>query len=164
MPVHGRFLMRLAAVFTVTVVAMLAVSVVALEAKLDDTEKLPSRAMEGVEEVNSENYYDVVGHDRYVLLEFYADWCGYCQDFSSMYEEYGMYVQSRPELVERVILAKVNSPENPRIQRRYGVRGYPTVLLVPPHSHTGVEFRRSRDFNELVDFVEKQLAMDALKD
>lgn len=146
-------------VFIVFVVALL-VAVPLLGAKRGGTAEPtdPTREMEGVEDVNSENYYDIVGHDRYVLLEFYAEWCGHCRDFSPLYAELGQYVQLRPDLVDKLIVAKVNSPENKRIQKRYKIEGYPTVLLVPPHSHTGIEFYNTRDFNELVKFVETELA------
>lgn len=158
MAVRARTIVRCASIFVVTFVVALLIAVPLLEARVSgDRAMLPSREMEGVEDVNSENYYDVVGHDRYVLLEFYADWCGHCKDFSPLYGEFGQYVQLRPELVDKLIVAKVNSPENKRLQQRYKIEGYPTVLLVPPHSHTGIEFQHSRDFSQLVEFVESHV-------
>ncbi|KPA86785.1 hypothetical protein ABB37_00852 [Leptomonas pyrrhocoris] len=151
--------MRLVLIFLVTFVVVFFIAVHFLKTKkVSNTVLLPSRKMEGVEDVNSENYDDVVGHDRYVLIEFYADWCGHCRVFSPTYAKFAKYVQHRPDLVSRLIVAKVNSPENVRIEQRYKIEGYPTVLLVPPHSHTWVEFQHSRDVNGLTQFVEEQLA------
>jgi protein disulfide-isomerase-like protein len=163
MSMRTRSLLRLTTIFVVTFVVTFLIAVPILEAKRGDRAMGPSREMEGVEDVNSENYYDVVGHDRYVLLEFYADWCGHCKDFAPIYGDFAKYVQYRPELVDKLIVAKINSPDNRRIERRYKIQGYPTVLLVPPHSHTGIEFQHTRDMNTLVEFVEKHVLKAAPK-
>ncbi|TPP51959.1 hypothetical protein CGC20_4880 [Leishmania donovani] len=84
----------------------------------------PSREMEGVEEANPESYFDLLGK----------------------------YVRIRPEMQQRLVVGKVNAPNEARIQRRYKVSGYPTVIMVPPNKHAGVEFTGNRNFNQLLDF------------
>ncbi|KAK7201186.1 Thioredoxin [Novymonas esmeraldas] len=158
MALRLRGVARLALIAMAALVVTFLVAIPLLEAKRSYAANSPSRPMEGVEDVNAENYYDVVGHDQFVLLEFYADWCGYCRDFAPIYAEFGKYVRIRPELQERLIVGKVNAPSAGRIQRRYKVDGYPTVVLVPPNKHVGIEFTDNRDFNELLAFVEREMA------
>ncbi|AYU79666.1 conserved hypothetical protein [Leishmania infantum JPCM5] len=57
---------------------------------------------------------------------------------------------------QRLVVGKVNAPNEARIQRRYKVSGYPTVIMVPPNKHAGVEFTGNRNFNQLLDFVERE--------
>ncbi|CAJ1014986.1 putative Thioredoxin [Leishmania utingensis] len=149
---------RFALISVVAFAVTLLIAVPLSEAKRSDEADDPSRAMGGVEDVNSENYYDIVGHDQFVLLEFYAVWCGHCRKFSPIYEEFGKYIRIRPELQGRVVVGKVNAPTEPRIRRRYRISGYPTVILVPPNKHVGVEFTDNRNFNGLLDFVEREMA------
>lgn len=154
----ARTFARLALIFAVTFITAVLIAIPLLEARRNFDGNNPSRKMEGVEEVNSENYFDLVGHDRFVLLEFYAEWCGYCREFASLYDEFGKYVRTRPELQQRLVVGKVNAPNEARIQRRYKVSSYPTVVLVPPNKHTGVEFTENRNFNQLLGFVEREMA------
>ncbi|CBZ27887.1 conserved hypothetical protein [Leishmania mexicana MHOM/GT/2001/U1103] len=154
----ARAFARLALILAVTFITAVLIAIPLLEARRGFDGNSPSRKMEGVEEVNSENYYDIVGHDQFVLLEFYAVWCGYCREFASVYDEFGKYVRIRPELQERLVVGKVNAPDEVRIQRRYKISGYPTVILVPPNQHAGVEFTENRNFNQLLDFVEREMA------
>ncbi|KAG5499506.1 hypothetical protein JIQ42_04979 [Leishmania sp. Namibia] len=144
-----------ALLFVATLVVTSLVAIPLLEAKRVFDGDRPSRVMEGIEDISSENYYDVVGNDQFVLLEFYSDRCGFCRGFASVYEEFGKYVRIRPELQERLVVGKVNSLNETRIQRRYKIKGYPTVVLIPPNRHAGVQFTGKRGFNELLAFVQR---------
>lgn len=163
MSIRVRAVMRLATIFVITFAVTFLIAVPVLEARRSSGATSPSHEVEGVEDVNLENYYDVVGHDRFVLLEFYADWCGHCRDFASVYSDFAQYVQVRPDLVDKLVVAKINSPENKRLEKRYKIEGYPTVLLIPPHSHTGIELQHSRDMNALIEFVERHVIKKASK-
>ncbi|KAG5476638.1 hypothetical protein CUR178_03811 [Leishmania enriettii] len=146
-----------ALLFVATLVVTSLVAITLLEAKRVFHGDRPSRVMEGIVDISSENYYDVVGNDQFVLLEFYSDGCSFCRDFASVYEELGKYALIRPELQEKLVVGKVDSPSETRIQRRYKIKGYPTVVLVPPNRHAGVHFTGKRDFNELLAFVQREM-------
>ncbi|CAG9576360.1 conserved hypothetical protein [Leishmania major strain Friedlin] len=148
---------RLVPIFAVTFITAALIAIPLLEARHNFDGNNPSRKMEGVEEVNSENYFDLVGRNRFVLLEFYVDWCRYCREFASLYDEFGKYVQARSELQQRLVVGKVNALNEALIQRQYNVSSYPTVILVPPNKHTGVVFTENRNFNQLLNFVEREM-------
>jgi thioredoxin 1 len=59
-----------------------------------------------------------------VIVDFWAPWCGPCKMVSPMLEKIGK------ELGDKIIIAKVNTDENPEWATRYGVQGIPTMLFV----------------------------------
>ena len=66
---------------------------------------------------------DVIGSDKPVLVDFWAEWCGPCKMIGPSLEELS------DELGEQVTIAKINIDENPDAPGRYGVRGIPTMIL-----------------------------------
>ena len=66
---------------------------------------------------------DVLGSDKPVLVDFWAEWCGPCRMIAPALEEISN------ELGERVTVVKLNIDDNPEAPARYGVRGIPTMIL-----------------------------------
>ncbi len=65
----------------------------------------------------------VLGSDKPVLVDFWAEWCGPCKMIGPSLEEIS------DELGEQVTIVKLNIDDHPDTPGRYGVRGIPTMIL-----------------------------------
>ena len=59
-----------------------------------------------------------------VIVDFWAPWCGPCKMVGPILDKLAK------ELAGKVIIAKVNTDENPQWAQSYGVQGIPTMLFI----------------------------------
>ena len=59
-----------------------------------------------------------------VIVDFWAPWCGPCKMVAPTLEKLAK------EFTGKLLVAKVNTDENPEWAMKYGVQGIPTMLFV----------------------------------
>lgn len=65
----------------------------------------------------------IAGHDRPVLVDFWADWCGPCRMVAPVIQELAQ------EWKGRVTVIKINTDQKPHIAQKYGIQSLPTIAL-----------------------------------
>ncbi len=65
----------------------------------------------------------VLGADKPIVVDFWAEWCGPCKSIAPILTELS------DEVGEQVTIAKVNVDDNPDLAMRYNVMSIPTLLV-----------------------------------
>ncbi len=73
-------------------------------------------------ELNSENHQAIIDENDFVLIDFWASWCGPCQSFAPVFEA---AAEKNPEMV----FAKVNTEEEMELAARFQVRSIPMLAI-----------------------------------
>jgi thioredoxin 1 len=69
------------------------------------------------------NFNELIKSDKFVLVDFYADWCGPCKMMSPILN------QLKDKVGDKAIIIKVDVDKNPSAVKAFQVRGVPTLLL-----------------------------------
>ncbi|KAG7795173.1 hypothetical protein KL929_004304 [Ogataea haglerorum] len=97
-------------------------------------------------ELTPDSFDDVVYKTNHTsVVEFYAPWCGYCQQFKSQY----IKAAQASSDVAQYAAVNCDSPENKQLCNEYRIEGFPTVLVFRPPKWTGKITRKNGHSSEI---------------
>jgi protein disulfide-isomerase-like protein len=100
-------------------------------------------------------FFHVVNTNKVILVEFYAPWCGHCQQMEPEWAKAAGLLKS-----DGIRLAKVDATKEEKLAKEYGVTGFPTILLFvdgikvedyggPREAHAIADYMREKVRNDL---------------
>lgn len=75
-----------------------------------------------VVELTKDNFEEVVTNNEFVIVDFWAPWCGPCRSFAPTYEAVS---EDHPD----VVFAKVNTEDEQEIAGHFQIRSIPTLMI-----------------------------------
>lgn len=96
------------------------------------------------------NFTDFVEDNKYVMVEFYAPWCGHCKELAPEYAAAATELKS-----ENVQLAKVDATLENELAENYEVQGFPSIYLFVDGEHKPYNGQRTKD--AIVTWIKKKI-------
>lgn len=73
-------------------------------------------------ELDKTNFADTINNNDFVIVDFWAPWCGPCRSFAPLYEELS-------EQHPNIVFAKVNTEVEQELAGHFQIRSIPTLML-----------------------------------
>ncbi|XP_030545206.1 protein disulfide-isomerase-like [Rhodamnia argentea] len=133
----------------------LILSLLVLAATAISAEEESEPAKEFVLTLDHSNFSDTVSKHDFIVVEFYAPWCGHCKKLAPEYEKAASILSSHDP---PIALAKIDANEeaNKELASEYDIKGFPTLKILRNGGKSIQEFKGPRDADGIVAYLKKQ--------
>ncbi|KAF2296716.1 hypothetical protein GH714_001407 [Hevea brasiliensis] len=100
------------------------------------------------------NFTDIVSKHDFIVVEFYAPWCGHCKKLAPEYEKAASILHGHDP---PVVLAKIDANEeaNKDLATQYDIKGFPTLKILRNGGKTIQEYKGPREADGIVGVFPK---------
>ena len=99
------------------------------------------------------DFGDVVGSTRYIMVEFYAPWCGHCQSFAPHYTQAALALR---EANSEVKLAKLDAVAETKTAGTLDIKGFPTFKFF--RNGKPIDYSGARSSEAMVEWIQKKIS------
>mmetsp|Transcript_18428 Transcript_18428/g.46878 ORF Transcript_18428/g.46878 Transcript_18428/m.46878 type:complete len:474 (-) Transcript_18428:156-1577(-) len=100
-------------------------------------------------DLTSATYKDAIKDNQFILVEYFAPWCGHCKSLAPEYEKAATALKEKGSEIK---LAKVDCTKEESIARDEGIQGFPTLKFF--RNGNAIPFEGERSADSIVNWVE----------
>ncbi|KAL8126532.1 hypothetical protein AgCh_013708 [Apium graveolens] len=112
--------------------------------------------IEHVLTLDHSNLTQTVAKHDFIVVEFYAPWCGHCKNLAPEYEKAASVLSSHDP---PIVLAKYDANEeaNKELAKQFEIRGFPTIKILRNGGKQSQEYKGPREADGIVSYLKKQV-------
>ncbi|XP_067935563.1 protein disulfide-isomerase A4-like [Watersipora subatra] len=110
-----------------------------------------SAESDAVISLKDSTFDEFIAENDFVLVEFFAPWCGHCKQLAPEYEKAASSLLSKDPVVR---LASVDATEEKDLSQRFEVSGYPTLKFF--HNGEPEDYDGPRNADGIVEYCVKR--------
>ncbi|KAK4353501.1 hypothetical protein RND71_029019 [Anisodus tanguticus] len=101
------------------------------------------------------NFTDTVSKHNFIVVEFYAPWCGHCKKLEPEYEKAASSLSSHDP---PIVLAKIDASDeaNKELAMEYKIQGFPTIKILRDGGKKIQAYNGPREAHGIVAYLKKQ--------
>ena len=107
--------------------------------------------------LTNDNFKTAISSNEFVLVKFYAPWCGHCQ---AMAPAYAKAAEVLSEKESKIKLAKLDAQVHRQIADEFDVKGYPTLRYF--RQGLPIEYNGGRELDMIIDWVESKAQLPSI--
>nr|GLL38756.1 protein disulfide-isomerase-like [Ipomoea trifida] len=141
--------MAMSAFSGISIILTVLLAVSAASAQGEDEQK------EHVLTLDHTNFTETVSKHEFIVVEFYAPWCGHCKRLAPEYEKAASLLRSHdpPITLAKIDLSDKASSE---IATKFEIQFYPTIKILRSGGNAIQEYKGPREADGLVAYLKKQ--------
>lgn len=106
--------------------------------------------------LNEDNFQKTIEAHPFILVEFYAPWCGHCKKLAPEYAKAATELKNHDP---PIVLAKVdaNEEKNKPLATKYGIRGFPTLKIFKKGGSIEIDYKGPREAAGIVAHLKQMV-------